>query len=189
MTQIGSVKAQVSAGLLAGALLPLEGPIVVAPPGAVPEATQLQCTQGATPTAIWLLQLAVAHRIQQRLRVGTLGQPMQDIPQAPIQKQHGKTMDQRPGAGDRRGLFQRQRLFGNLLVAGGADRASQSRERGTGRLVQGGGVRAEPVPVGVGLLGDDLTLLDETFEDAFDVELVATALETQGQVFEVDEDR
>jgi hypothetical protein len=59
-TQIGSVKAQVSAGLLAGALLPLDGPIVVAPPGAVPEATQVQCTQGATPTATWLLQLSAA---------------------------------------------------------------------------------------------------------------------------------
>jgi hypothetical protein len=59
-TQIGSVKAQVSALALGGALLPLEGPIVVAPPGAIPAAAQLACTQGATPTATWLLQLSAA---------------------------------------------------------------------------------------------------------------------------------
>ena len=37
-TPIGSVKAQVSALALGGALLPLEGPIIVAPPGAIPAA-------------------------------------------------------------------------------------------------------------------------------------------------------
>jgi hypothetical protein len=59
-TNIGTVDAQVSAAALGGALLPLSGPIVVAPPGAVPAATQLQCTQGATPLAVWLLQLSAA---------------------------------------------------------------------------------------------------------------------------------
>jgi len=59
-SNIGTVKAQVSAAALGGAMLPLTGPIVVAPPGAVPAATQLACTQGATPLAVWLLQLAAA---------------------------------------------------------------------------------------------------------------------------------
>jgi hypothetical protein len=59
-TQLGSVKAQVSALALGGALLPLTGPIIVAPPGAVPPASQLACTGGETPSAVWLLQLAAA---------------------------------------------------------------------------------------------------------------------------------
>ncbi len=59
-TQIGSVNAQVVALDLGGALLPLTGPIVVAPPGAVPAAAQAACTQGQTPTATWLLQLSAA---------------------------------------------------------------------------------------------------------------------------------
>ncbi len=59
-TQLGTVKAQVSALALGGALLPLTGPIVVAPPGAVPAADQAACTQGAAPTAVWLLRLTAA---------------------------------------------------------------------------------------------------------------------------------
>jgi hypothetical protein len=59
-TRIGTVSAQVSALALGGALLPLEGPIVVAPPGAVPTATQQECSQGAAPLATWLLQLQAA---------------------------------------------------------------------------------------------------------------------------------
>ena len=59
-TPIGAVKAQVSALALGGALLPLTGPILVAPPGAVPPAQQLPCTGGETPTAVWLLQLEAA---------------------------------------------------------------------------------------------------------------------------------
>jgi hypothetical protein len=59
-TTIGSVKAQVSALALGGALLPLEGPILVAPPGAVPPASQTGCIQEAAPTATWLLQLSAA---------------------------------------------------------------------------------------------------------------------------------
>jgi hypothetical protein len=59
-TAIGTVKAQVSALALAGALLPLEGQIIVAPPGAVPASAQTACTQGVTPTATWLLVLQAA---------------------------------------------------------------------------------------------------------------------------------
>jgi hypothetical protein len=59
-TPIGSVKAQVSALALGGALLPLEGPIIVAPPGAIPLAAQTGCIQEATATASWLLQLTAA---------------------------------------------------------------------------------------------------------------------------------
>jgi hypothetical protein len=59
-TQLGTVNAQVSALDLGGALLPLSGPILVAPPGAVPAATQAACTGGETPSAVWLLQLAAA---------------------------------------------------------------------------------------------------------------------------------
>lgn len=59
-TQIGTVKAQVQALALGGALLPLDGKILVAPPGAIPAASQAQCTQGAAPTAAWLLQLSAA---------------------------------------------------------------------------------------------------------------------------------
>jgi hypothetical protein len=59
-TAIGTVKAQVSALALAGALLPLDGQIIVAPPGAVSAADQAACTQGVTPTATWLLVLQAA---------------------------------------------------------------------------------------------------------------------------------
>ena len=53
---------------------------------------------------------------------------------------------------------------------------------------RGAGVAGEAAPVGVGLLGDDLALLDEALEHAGDVEAVAAALEAQGEVLEVDED-
>ena len=59
-TQIGTVKAQVQALALGGALLPLDGKIIVAPPGAIPAAAQAACTQGQTPTASWLLVLTAA---------------------------------------------------------------------------------------------------------------------------------
>ena len=39
---------------------PAEGPIIVAPPGAIPAAAQAACIQEATPTAVWLLQLTAA---------------------------------------------------------------------------------------------------------------------------------
>jgi len=59
-TQIGTVKAQVQALALGGALLPLDGKIIVAPPGAIPAASQNACTQGAAVTASWLLVLTAA---------------------------------------------------------------------------------------------------------------------------------
>jgi hypothetical protein len=59
-TQIGTVKAQVQALALGGALLPLDGKIIVAPPGAIPPESQAACTRGATPTAAWLLVLTAA---------------------------------------------------------------------------------------------------------------------------------
>ncbi len=57
---VGTVKAVVSALALGGALLPLGGPIIVAPPGAIPAASQAACTQGAPVTAAWILQLELA---------------------------------------------------------------------------------------------------------------------------------
>jgi len=62
-TPIGSVSAQVAALALGGALLPLKGPIIVAPPGAVPAASQQECIQEATPMATWLLQLVAAGQV------------------------------------------------------------------------------------------------------------------------------
>lgn len=59
-TKVGTVKAQVSALALGGALLPLAGDIVVAPSGAVTPATQAQCIQDATPQTTWLLVLQAA---------------------------------------------------------------------------------------------------------------------------------
>ena len=60
---------------------------------------------------------------------------MQDVAQPPVEQQHRKAVDQRPGAGDGRGLFERQRLFGNVLVTTGADRAGQACERSLGGLM------------------------------------------------------
>jgi hypothetical protein len=59
-TKVGTAKAQVSALALGGALLPLAGDIVVAPPGAVSPTSQAQCTQGATPQLTLLLVLQAA---------------------------------------------------------------------------------------------------------------------------------
>lgn len=59
-TKIGVVSAQVSALALGGALLPLAGDIVIAPPGAIAPATQAACTQGQAPLATWLLVLQAA---------------------------------------------------------------------------------------------------------------------------------
>ena len=45
-----------------------------------------------------------------------------------------------------------------------------------------------PAPVGVGLLDDDLALLDQPLEDAVDVELAVVGVaEADGEVLEVDE--
>ena len=59
-TKVGTAQAQVSALALGGALLPLAGDIVVAPPGAVTPAAQAQCTLGATPQLTLLLVLQAA---------------------------------------------------------------------------------------------------------------------------------
>ena len=59
-TKVGTAQAQVSALALGGALLPLAGDIVVAPPGAVAPAIQAACTQGATPQVTLLLVLQAA---------------------------------------------------------------------------------------------------------------------------------
>src|SRR5262249_693024 len=45
----------------------------------------------------------------------------------------------------------------------------------------------EPAPVGVGLLGDDLSFFHEPLQDAVDFEPVAPPLEPECQVLEVDE--
>ena len=59
-TKVGTAQAQVSALALGGALLPLLGDIIVAPPGAIAPATQAQCTLGATPQLTLLLVLQAA---------------------------------------------------------------------------------------------------------------------------------
>jgi hypothetical protein len=59
-TKLGSVEAQASALDLGGALLPLAGDLVVAPPGAVADAVVAACTQGEAPSAIWLMTLQAA---------------------------------------------------------------------------------------------------------------------------------
>ncbi len=59
-TKVGTAQAQVSALALGGALLPLAGDIVVAPPGAVPAASQAACIGAVTPQATLLLSLQAA---------------------------------------------------------------------------------------------------------------------------------
>lgn len=59
-TVLGPVKAVVKALDLGGADLPLDGQLIVAPPGAVPAATVTQCTGGAQLLATWLMNLTAA---------------------------------------------------------------------------------------------------------------------------------
>jgi hypothetical protein len=59
-TKVGTAKAQVSALALAGALLPLAGDVVVAPPNAVAAATQVACIGPVTPQTTLLLVLQAA---------------------------------------------------------------------------------------------------------------------------------
>jgi hypothetical protein len=59
-TKVGTAKAQVSALALGGALLPLAGDIVVAPPGSVPVTSQATCIGTVTPQATLLLVLQAA---------------------------------------------------------------------------------------------------------------------------------
>ncbi len=59
-TKVGVVQAQVSALALGGALLPLAGDIIVAPPGAVAVASQTACVGAVAPQATYLLVLQAA---------------------------------------------------------------------------------------------------------------------------------
>jgi hypothetical protein len=59
-TRVGTARAQVSALALGGALLPLTGDIVVAPPGGVPPASQTACIGAVVPQATFLLVLQAA---------------------------------------------------------------------------------------------------------------------------------
>jgi hypothetical protein len=59
-TTLGAVNALLKLHALAGAEVPVQGNVVVAPPGAVPAAVVTACTGGATPTATWLLALSIA---------------------------------------------------------------------------------------------------------------------------------
>ena len=59
-TKVGTAKAQVSALALGGALLPLAGDIVVAPPGAVTPASQTGCIGPVAPQLTLLLVLQAA---------------------------------------------------------------------------------------------------------------------------------
>ncbi len=59
-TKVGTVKAQVSALALGGALLPLAGDIIVAPAGAVPAASQTACIGALPVITTYLLVLQAA---------------------------------------------------------------------------------------------------------------------------------
>src|SRR5262249_37577570 len=54
-------------------------------------------------------------------------------------------------------------------------------------LVKRSGIHAEPAPVGIGLLCNNLTLLNQPFENFGDLEAVATVVEAKPHVLEVDE--
>src|SRR5512132_309731 len=58
--QVGSVKATIAAHVLGGALIPLSGPILVAPTGAVTPAQAQACAGTPTPTVIWFMSLQAA---------------------------------------------------------------------------------------------------------------------------------
>jgi hypothetical protein len=59
-TMLGSVEALLKLHALAGAEVPVEGNVVVAPPGSIAPAVLAACLQGATPTATWVLALNIA---------------------------------------------------------------------------------------------------------------------------------
>lgn len=59
-TRLGTATAVAKALALAGADVPLQGPIVVAAPGQVSATTQAACLQGATPLATWVMALEAA---------------------------------------------------------------------------------------------------------------------------------
>ncbi|MFN0155712.1 MAG: hypothetical protein ACKVUT_15160 [Gaiella sp.] len=80
-TKVGTAQAQVSALALGGALLPLAGDIVVAPPGAIPAASQTACIGALPPSASYLLTLAAAGQ--------TINLPAYIVPTAGAQIQLG----------------------------------------------------------------------------------------------------
>lgn len=80
-TKVGTVKAQVSALVLGGALLPLAGDVVVAPPGAIPVASQTACIGPAVPQATLLLALSAAG---QTITVPAYVLPTAGTPQAAL---------------------------------------------------------------------------------------------------------
>ncbi len=82
-TKVGTARAQVSALALGGALLPLQGDIVVAPPGAVPAASQLACVGPVTPQATYLLVLQAAGQ--------TINLPAYIVPTTAAQQPLGST--------------------------------------------------------------------------------------------------
>jgi hypothetical protein len=59
-TRLGRASALLKLHDLGGAEVPVEGNVVVAPPGQVPAATQQRCLQGATPLATWVLEVSIA---------------------------------------------------------------------------------------------------------------------------------
>lgn len=82
-TRVGTARAQVSALALGGALLPLQGDIVVAPPGAVNPTTQAQCIGPVTPRATLLLVLQAAGQ--------TINLPAYVVPTSGAQQALGTT--------------------------------------------------------------------------------------------------
>ena len=59
-TMLGNVNALLKLHALAGAEVPVDGTVVVAPPGSISPAVLAACLQGATPTATWVLNLSIA---------------------------------------------------------------------------------------------------------------------------------
>jgi len=59
-SNVGTVLAVIAAHTLGGALIPLSGPIQVAPTGAVTPAQAAACTGGPAPTVIWFMSLQAA---------------------------------------------------------------------------------------------------------------------------------
>jgi hypothetical protein len=82
-TKVGTAQAQVSALALGGALVPLAGDIVSAPPGAVPAASQTACIGAVTPQATFLLVLQAAGQ--------TINLPAYVIPTSGAQQALGTT--------------------------------------------------------------------------------------------------
>jgi hypothetical protein len=73
------------------------------------------------------------------------------------------------------------RVLAGLPAAGDLDEFDR-------RLVQGGCVLSKPAPVGVGLLGDDLALLNQPLDDLVDLEAVAAVVQADADVFKIKKD-